>query len=264
MSILTVQNVSFSYHTVQEEVQALRNLSFSVEEGEFVGIIGPSCCGKTTVLNLLSGLFTPTEGEILLRNAPIRKSASRIGLMPQRDQLFAWRTIEKNVCLGLELLRENTPERKEYAIGLLRKYGLGDFIKKHPSELSGGMRQRAALIRTLVIQPDLLLLDEPFSALDFQTRLSVCDDVYKIIRQEKKTAILVSHDINESISLCDKIIVLSKRPATVKEEIPVEISRELTPLQKREDKRFNQYFKKIWSLLEDTNDCGTSKISKKE
>lgn len=259
--ILQLNDISFTYHSKDAETKAVENMSFSVVEGEFVGIVGPSGCGKTTILNLLADIEKPGEGEILLRGQHLNSVGNKIALMPQRDQLFEWRTIEKNVCLGLEIQRRATKEARERGRELLLKYGLGDFLKKHPSELSGGMRQRAALIRTLVTEPDILLLDEPFSALDFQTRLNVCNDVYAIIKQEKKTAILVSHDISESISLCDKVIVLSARPARVVREIAIDLDKSLTPLQRRECPNFSSYFETIWKLLEDTNDRGTQKIS---
>lgn len=259
--ILQLKDVSFTYHSKDTETKAVDKMSFSVNEGEFVGIVGPSGCGKTTVLNMLASIEKPCDGEILVRGEPITSVGNKIALMPQRDQLFEWRTIEKNVLLGLEIQRKNTPESREKGKALLTKYGLKDFMKKHPSELSGGMRQRAALIRTLVTDPDILLLDEPFSALDFQTRLNVCDDVYAIIKQEKKTAILVSHDISESISLCDKIVVLSARPARVIKIIDVDLDKTVTPLKRRECHGFSRYFEEIWKLLEDTNDTGTQKIS---
>jgi NitT/TauT family transport system ATP-binding protein len=192
----------------------------------------------------------------LLNGESLYLSLDKLALMPQRDQLFEWRTIEKNIMLGLEIRHTNTKQNRELALELLKKYGLGDFAKMHPSQLSGGMKQRAALIRTLVTQPQILLLDEPFSALDFQTRLNVCDDVYRIIKQEKKTAILVSHDISECISLCDKIVVLSHRPTNVKEEIIIDIDKSLTPLKRREDRLFSNYFEKIWILLEEKKNDG--------
>lgn len=248
--ILRIENLSFTYHGKDTETKAVDDMNFSVNEGEFLGIVGPSGCGKTTILNLLAGIETPSSGRILLREEPLSSKGNEIALMPQRDQLFEWRTIEKNVFLGLEILKKNTRENKAYGRELLEKYGLGDFLKKHPSELSGGMRQRAALIRTLVTAPSVLLLDEPFSALDFQTRLNVCDDVHSIIKQEKKTALLVSHDINESISLCDRIIVLTARPAKIKADVKVDLDKSLTPLQRRESPRFSKYFEEIWRLLE--------------
>ncbi len=252
--ILQLNNISFTYHSRDTETKAVDKMTFSVEEGEFLGIVGPSGCGKTTILNLLAGIETPGQGEILLRGEKLSPTDNKIALMPQRDQLFEWRTIEKNVFLGLEIMKKKTEDNKEYGRTLLKKYGLDGFSAKRPSELSGGMRQRVALIRTLVTDPDVLLLDEPFSALDFQTRLNVCNDVHSIIKQEGKTAILVSHDINESISLCDKIVVLSKRPATVLEVININLDKNLTPLQRRESELFPRYFEKIWKLLEDKNE----------
>lgn len=249
--ILELKNVSFTYHSKDNETKAVDKMSFGVEEGTFVGLVGPSGCGKTTLLNLLAGITQPGEGEILLHGKRLSKTDDKIALMPQRDQLFEWRTIEKNVCLGPEIQKRKDKSFRLYAKKLLEKYGLGEFASKHPSELSGGMRQRAALIRTLVTNPDVLLLDEPFSALDFQTRLNVADDVYEIIKQEKKTALLVSHDISECISLCDKIVVLSARPATVVDEIEVTLDKSLSPLRRRECADFSQYFEKVWKLLED-------------
>lgn len=262
MNVLEVKNLTFTYHSKERETKALDDISFDVAEGEFVGLVGPSGCGKTTMLNVFSGIYPYEKGEIRLLGEKITHT-DKIALMPQRDQLFEWRTIEKNVRLGLEITGKKTKENVAYGLRLLSKYGLGDVVKKHPSELSGGMRQRVALIRTLVLRPEVLLLDEPFSALDFQTRLNVCDDVYSIIKQEKKTALLVSHDISECISLCDKIVVLSRRPAFVKKIVPIEIDKNLTPLQRRESPLFGKYFETIWKLLEDKNESGTQTISQK-
>ena len=263
MTLLELKNVCFSYHSKDAETVAVDNVSFSVDEGEFVGIIGPSGCGKTTILNLLAGIYAPASGTIILNGKSASESTSKIGLMPQRDQLFPWRTIESNVLLGPELLGRKNKTNKKRASLLLRKYGLSDFAKKYPSELSGGMRQRSALIRTLVMDPDILLLDEPFSALDFQTRIVVCDDVHRIIKQEKKTAVIVSHDINECVSLCDKIVILSRRPAHVLETIEIDLNKSASPLQRRECRDFPGYFKRIWKLLEDKNERCTTKIPEK-
>lgn len=261
--ILDIEKINFTYHSKDGETKVLDDVSFGIEEGEFVGLVGPSGCGKTTILNILAGIYSPVSGEIYLRGKKLKDSPHKIALMPQRDQLFEWRTIEKNIMLGLEITRTKSKENLSYGSTLLKKYGLYDFAKKHPSELSGGMRQRAALIRTLVLRPDILLLDEPFSALDFQTRLNVCDDVYSIIKQEKKTALLVSHDISECISLCDKIIVLSKRPAHIVKTINIGIDKMLSPLKRRENPEFGKYFDIIWRLLEDKNEHGTQNLFKK-
>ena len=216
-------------------------MNFSVNEGEFVAIIGPSGCGKTTLLSLSAGLLTPTRGKVF-------SSGSSFGYMLQKDELFPWRTIEKNIFLPLEIKRINTPSNRARALGLAEKYGLQQFLKNYPSSLSGGMRQRAALIRTLSVNPDVLLLDEPFSALDYQTRLSVCDDVYKIIREEKKTALLITHDISEAISVADRIFVLSKRPATILAEHDIYFP-ETEPLKRRENKDFSSWFERLWKEL---------------
>lgn len=247
---LEFKNVSLTYQTKSGEIQAIKSLSFNCEQGEFLSVIGPSGCGKTTVLSLVAGLIKPTSGKIYING--IDRSADKtkveLGYMLQKDQLFPWRTIEKNVFLPLEIKGINTKENREYALSLLEKYGLVDFRKSYPSELSGGMRQRVALIRTLAYKPQLLLLDEPFSALDSQTRLSVCDDVYKIIKSEQKTTILVTHDISEAISMSDKIIVLSNRPAQVKSIYRPNLNGE-SPLKNRENKNFSTLFEKIWKEL---------------
>ena len=248
MEILSLQHVGMTYYTKTAETQALRDLSFSVQQKEFVAVLGPSGCGKTTVLSLISGLLRPTEGEILLNGKPLNGPSASVGYMLQHDHLFPWRNIWQNVTLGLEIQKKRTPEHLAYAEQLLNKYGLGDFRTRYPSQLSGGMRQRAALIRTLTLQPDLLLLDEPFSALDFQTRLQVCDDVYSIIRSEHKTAVLVTHDISEAISMADRIVLLSSRPATVKNVHPVRLSGD-TPLSRREAAGFSALFECIWRDL---------------
>ena len=197
-TVLKVSGVSYSYHTLSGETPALSNITFSVPEGEFLAIVGPSGCGKSTLLSMIASLMEPESGTISIHGAPASMSRQRIGYMLQKDHLFEWRTIYKNVILGLEIQNRMTEKNLEHVEQLLRDYGLDQFRNARPSELSGGMRQRAALIRTLALNPDLLLLDEPFSALDYQTRLQVCDDVYRIIRKEKKTIILVTHDLVRS------------------------------------------------------------------
>ena len=240
--LLEIKNVSLNYYTLTDEIVAVKDLSFDCEDGEFTSIIGPSGCGKTTLLSLIAGLLSPTTGSILIDGeSPTQKGLS---YMLQKDQLFPWRNIEKNVYLPLEIKHINDKTHRDFAITLLEKYGLKDFKKKFPHQLSGGMRQRVALIRTLVANPKLLLLDEPFSALDSQTRLSVCNDVYAIIKAEKKTAVLVTHDIAEAISMSDKIIVLSDRPAKVKSVFRPNLKGD-TPLSKREDSEFGKLFEII-------------------
>ncbi|MGN0804506.1 MAG: ABC transporter ATP-binding protein [Candidatus Coproplasma sp.] len=239
--ILSFNDVGYTYHSKSGEINAVEHMSFGVEKGEFIAIIGPSGCGKTTILSLAAGLLTPSYGEIA-------RGEVEFGYMLQRDALFPWRTVEGNIFLPLEVKKRNTPQMRENALRLAEKYGLKDFLKKKPIELSGGMRQRVALIRTLASQPDILLLDEPFSALDYQTRLKVCDDVQAIIKGEQKTALLVTHDMSEAIALSDKIIVLSARPATVvaKHEI---LFGDGSPKKRRECEEFSHTFEVLRSEL---------------
>lgn len=245
-NIMELKNVTLTYQTPDDEITAIKGLTFNCREGEFISIIGPSGCGKTSILSLIAGLIKPTSGTIKIYTENGKNDS--LGYMLQKDHLFPWRTIEKNVFLPLEVKHKNTPENREFALSLLKKYGLYEFRKSYPDQLSGGMRQRVALIRTLASKPDILLLDEPFSALDYQTRLSVCDDVYKILKAEKKTTILVTHDISEAISMSDIIIVLSARPAQVKSihnpmiDLP-------TPVERRETQQFSNCFKEIWKEL---------------
>ena len=245
---LTLNNVSFNYHSKQGEVMAVKDLSMSVEKNEFFGIVGPSGCGKTTVLSLIAGMLKPHKGTITLLDKPAHECTGIMGYMLQKDHLFEWRTIEENVMLGLEIKRDKSDKSKKRAIELLEKYGLIEFRNKRPSELSGGMRQRVALIRTLALSPKILLLDEPFSALDYVTRLSVCNDVYNIIKNESITTILISHDISEAISLCDRVAMLTKRPASLKKIFDVTIDGD-TPIKRRESKEFSTLFERIWKEL---------------
>lgn len=239
--VLKFERVEMRYHTKNGETVAVKDLSFSVKQGEFLAVVGPSGCGKTTLLSLAAGLLKPSAGKI-------ENGGVTFGYMLQKDELFPWRTIEKNVFLPLEIQRRNTPERRKKVLSLAEKYGLKDFLKSFPRELSGGMRQRAALIRTLAAEPDVLLLDEPFSALDYQTRLNVCDDVYRIIKSEKKTAVLITHDISEAVSVADEAIVLSRRPATLVAEYTLPFGEE-TPLKRRENPAFPLWFERLWKDL---------------
>ena len=246
--LLEIKGVSLKYQTPKDEITAIKDLSFYCNKGDFMSIIGPSGCGKTTILSLIAGQISPTSGEIVISGKKDIKSRQNLGYMLQKDELFPWRTIEKNIYLPLEIKGIKGKEAKEIALNLLKKYNLFDFKDNYPDELSGGMRQRAALIRTLVSNPELLLLDEPFSALDAQTRLSVSDDVYKIIRSERKTAILVTHDISEAISMSDVIVVLTTRPAKVKSVFVPHIEGD-SPIRKRESPSFGVWFEKIWKEL---------------
>lgn len=243
--------VSYSYHSLDGETPALSNISFSVSTGEFVSVVGPSGCGKSTLLSLLSGLLTPEEGTVRIDGIPIRESGASIGYMLQRDHLFEWRTIYGNVALGLEIQKKLDDTSRRDLQEMLSAYGLGGFERSRPSELSGGMRQRAALIRTLALKPDLLLLDEPFSALDYQTRLAVCDDISSIIRKTGKTAVLITHDLSEAISTADRVIVLSKRPGSVRAIFPITFSPEYdSPLKRRNAPEFPRYFNLVWEELQ--------------
>lgn len=244
METLKMENVGLTYQTTEGETEALKDINLTVEDGEFVAIIGPSGCGKTTILSLIAGLLQSTSGKISIAGKAIGGKNNDVGYMLQRDQLFEWRTILANATLGLEIQKTLTPENKKYVTDMLTKYGLGEFMQSRPNELSGGMRQRAALIRTLAYRPKILLLDEPFSALDYQTRLSVCDDVHNIIKSEHKTAVLVTHDISEAISLADRVVVLTPRPGTIKNIYTTGLVG--TPLARREGLGFGKWFDKIW------------------
>lgn len=240
--VLKVKNISKIYQAENGEVEAVRDVSFSVEEGEFVSLIGPSGCGKSTVLSIIAGLEEKTSGDIEIDG--------QIGYMLQKDSLLEWLTIYKNVLFGLEIKNIKTTENVKYVENLLKKYNLYEFKDKYPNQLSGGMRQRAALIRTLAIKPKILLLDEAFSALDYQTRIMVTKDIYDILKNEHITALIVTHDISEAISMSDRVIVLSNRPAVVKEIHTIDFEVEnRTPLNCRESPKFSKYFDTIWKGL---------------
>lgn len=243
-NILSIKNLKKIYHTPKQETLAVENFSFDLKEGEFVAIVGPSGCGKSTILSILSGLEGSSDGNFIFKNN------AKVGYMLQQDALFEWKTILKNCLLGLEINNNLTKENEEYVISLLNNYGLGDFINSYPNNLSGGMRQRVALIRTLALKPDILLLDEPFSALDYQTRLAVSDDVYKILKREKKSAIIVTHDLAEAISIADRVIVLSKRPSVIKKIYDIKLTNKSTPIENRCDKEFAYYYDLIWKDID--------------
>lgn len=245
--VLSCQNVSYSYHTKEREVAVISNMSFQVYEGDFVSIVGPSGCGKTTLLSLLFGLLSPEKGKVLFYDQPIHHmSGKHIGYMLQQDHLLEWRTILKNVLLGLEINHMLTPDSYQEAKNLLDTYGLTDFIHSYPSQLSGGMRQRAAFIRTLLLHPSLLLLDEPFSALDYQTRLLVGNDVGNYIKKTNTTAMLVTHDLSEAICLGNRILILGTLPATIKQEMILEFPKELSPLERRDHPLYSVYYHRLW------------------
>lgn len=248
--LLEINNISLTYQTLKSETEAIKNISFSIDKGEFVSIVGPSGSGKTTILSLIAGLITPTTGEIKIDNKPVKGISTDVGYMFQRDNLFEWLNIYQNVLIGPKINRGKNCLSKNELKSLISKYGLGGFEKSKPAELSGGMRQRVSLIRTLALNPKILLLDEPFSALDSQTRLSVQNNIHSIIKSEHKTAILVTHDISEAISMSNRIIVLTKRPGTIKTIINLEFNESLTPLERRNDPEFHIYFKTLWDELQ--------------
>lgn len=243
--ILTIKKLSKIYHTNKSEIPAIKDLNLNIKEGEFVAIVGPSGCGKTTLLSILCSLEEKSQGEIIYT-----QGKQKMGYMLQNDTLFPWLNILDNTLLGLKIEKNITKENIQKVTRLLETYGLKDFIKKYPNNLSGGMRQRVALIRTLATNPDILLLDEPFSALDYQTRLAVSDDVWRIIKKEKKTTIIITHDIAEAISMADRIIVLTNRPAKVKSIYTIEMKNKQNPINNRKQKEFQYYYDKIWKDID--------------
>lgn len=243
--LLEIKNLQKTYHTKNKETLAIKNINFNIKKKEFISIVGPSGCGKSTILTILAGIIKNYKGEI---NYKIQNP--KIGYMLQDDSLFPWKTVLENACLGLEIKKELTKTNKQKVINLLNKYGLKEFINSYPNTLSGGLKQRVALIRTLAINPDILLLDEPFSKLDYQTRLSLSDDLKKIITNEKQTTIMVTHDISEAISMSNKIIIMSERPGQIKEIINIKLEKPSTPTENRKDKNFIKYYEKIWKELD--------------
>ena len=243
MKVLEISNLKKYYHTSTEEILALKDISFDVNEGEFISIIGPSGCGKSTILSILSNLIDKSSGDIKINN-------KSIAYMLQSDSLLPFLTILDNALLGLKVTKKLTKENKEYVINLLKTYGLGDFLDKYPNSLSGGMKQRVALIRTLSLSPDILLLDEATSALDYQSSLIISEDIYNILKKEKKTLIMVTHDIGLAISMSDRVIVLTKRPSEVKNIYEINLNNKSTPINNRRDKEFSKYYEMIWRDLD--------------
>ncbi len=253
-NLLELKNIGYSYHSLHGETKAIENISFGVGVGEFVAVVGPSGCGKSTLLSIIAGLMEPEQGSIIVNNPDGSLHYPRVGYMLQRDHLFEWRTVYKNVTLGLEINHMMTEERLLYVDQLLIDYGLDKFREKRPGELSGGMKQRAALIRTLAMDPQLLLMDEPFSALDYQTRLMVSADICRLIRATGKTMLLITHDLSEAISLADRVIILSGRPARLKKDLPIRLTlADDDPLAARNAPEFNQYFNTLWEELTNEN-----------
>lgn len=251
MNRVEIKDIYMNYHTLTAETVALKDITFTVEGGEFVSIVGPSGCGKSTLLNIIAGLIKPSSGEILIDGEVQKGYSSKLGYMFQKDQLFEWLTVWDNVSIGLKIKKMMNAQTKEKLEGLLKNYNLWEFKDHYPNQLSGGMRQRVALIRTLALDPEVLILDEPFSALDYQTRLNVSDEIYEIIKREGKTAIMVTHDISEAVSMSSKIVVLSRRPAIIKKIVDVDFECDnLTPLKCRENSKFRIYFNDIWKEMD--------------
>ena len=242
--ILEIKNINKKYYGKKQELVAIKDISFSVEEGEYLAIVGPSGCGKSTLLNIIGNIDMKSGGEIIL------KEGTKIGYMLQEDSLFPWLTILDNCLIGLKVRGEVSDDKIDYVKNLLNIYGLKDFMNNYPTSLSGGMRQRVALIRTLAMKPDILLLDEPFSALDYQTRLAVSDDVYRIIKDTGKTVIMITHDIAEAISMADRVIVLTDRPSSIKRTYNIEMEGKSTPISNRKCKEFSEYYDMIWKEID--------------
>lgn len=250
MARVELKNVGLNYHTVADEVMALQEVNLTIKDREFVAIVGQSGCGKSTLLSLISGLLKPTFGFVAIDGEEVQGPSKRVGYMLQQDYLFEWRTILDNALLGLEIRKEKTPAAIGEVKDMLRAYGLGGFEHYYPAQLSGGMRQRVALIRTLATKPDVLLLDEPFSALDYQNRLSVGEEVVKILRERQKTVIMVTHDIPEAVSMANRVVVMTPRPGTIRSIHSIKMCDEgLSPLQTREMPQFREYFGAIWKEL---------------
>ena len=249
--ILKIQDITKKYQAKNGEIIAIEKIQFGVKPGEFISIIGPSGCGKSTLLSIIAGLEPKTTGKILLEGEEITNISPKIGYMLQKDSLLEWRTIYQNVIFGLEVKHMKDKENEEYAINLLKKYKLYEFKDKYPNQLSGGMRQRVALIRTLAIKPKILLLDEAFSALDYQTRIMVTNDIFHILKNEKITVLMVTHDISEAISMADRVIVLSQRPAKIQNIHTIDFEMEnRTPINCRNSPKFSKYFNDLWKELE--------------
>ena len=247
--LLSIKELSKNYLTKKQVICALKNINLEIEENDFTILVGPSGCGKSTILSIIGGLENKSDGNLI-----IHKPDLKVGYMFQEDALFPWLNVLDNCLLGLKINGKLKKEDINYVKYLLKKYGLSNFENSYPRELSGGMRQRVALIRTLATKPDILLLDEPFSALDYQTRITVSNDVFKMIKEEKKTAIMVTQDINEAVSIGDKVVVLSNRPATIKNIYEINMDNKTIPSENRNNPKFNYYYNLVWKDF-DHNEC---------
>lgn len=255
MSLIELRNINLTYHSIKGETEAIKELNLAINKGEFVSIVGPSGCGKSTLLNIISGLLASSSGEVIYNDSSVKNRLDKMGYMFQKDYLFDWLTVWENVILGLKIKKLLTAENIDRVDKLLINYDLAKFKNHKPRELSGGMKQRVALIRTLALNPEVLLLDEPFSALDYQTRLKVCDEVSEIIKKESKTAIMVTHDLGEAIAISSRVICLTNRPASIRKDINIEFENiNATPFQRRKEPEFNIYFNELWKELENYNE----------
>jgi len=249
--VLEANHVSLVFNAgTPKEVVAFRNISFELRQGEILAIVGPSGCGKSTLFNVIAGLLRPTSGSVRVDGALVDGASGHVGYMLQKDLLLPWRSVLDNVMLGLEVRGVDPKDARERALSLILRYGLDGFESAMPRALSGGMRQRVAFMRTLALNPKAILLDEPFSALDFQRRLNLQGDVKRIIREQHKAAILVTHDIGEAIAMADRVVVLSQRPGTIKAIHTIELGDETDPGALRRSAAFNEYFDVIWSELD--------------
>lgn len=249
--VLEARQVTMAFDEgTTREVVAFRDISFTLRQGEILAIAGPSGCGKSTLFNVIAGLLRPTSGSVSVDGALVDGARGHIGYMLQKDLLLPWRSVLDNVTLGLEVRGMPTSEARDRAVALIGRYGLAGFESVKPRALSGGMRQRVAFMRTLALDPKAILLDEPFSALDFQTRLLLQGDVKRIIRDQGKAAILVTHDIGEAIAMSDRVLVLSQRPGTVKAIHDIELGDIDDPAALRRSPAFNAYFDTIWRQLD--------------
>jgi NitT/TauT family transport system ATP-binding protein len=255
MSHLELSGISQSFRRADGAPhRVLADCSLTIERGEFVSIVGPSGSGKTTLFNVIAGLAAPQSGTVTIGGVRVDGPSARVAYMLQKDLLMPWRTTLENVTLGLEIRGVPVRDARRRGSELLERYGLAGSEGLYPGALSGGMRQRAALVRTMVLEPEIVLLDEPFSALDYQTRLMLECDVRRIIEERGCTAILVTHDIDEAVSISDRVVVLGGKPASVKLDVPIELTVEgtRTPVSSREAPEFRRYHKTIWEQLEVT------------
>ncbi|MFA1822014.1 ABC transporter ATP-binding protein [Virgibacillus oceani] len=262
MSFLSLTHVTHHYFSKNGYTKALDDVSFSIKEGEFIALLGPSGCGKSTILSIVAGIMNQTSGKVLLHDQPIRESEMAIGYMLQQDYLFPWKTIIENVLLGPKVSKTLGEDSREKASELLEEVGLSGVADDYPSSLSGGMRQRVALVRTLINDPKILLLDEPFSALDYQTKLKLEDLVAQLLKAYNKTTMLVTHDIGEAIAMSDKIFIMNANPGTIAKtfDVPIELRNE-TPFLVRRHPKFQVLFDKIWKELEtEENDQVDTKV----